>query len=106
MANSTTLITDLNSVLSNGPAAATVANAINPAGLSATGGAGNMAGGSGVYASGTYYAGIMDYTGMVQLAKLKCQELAVMLAKILVNTDATADSTNQALLVKCLNDFQ
>lgn len=106
MANSTAIITDLNSVLTNGPAAATLANAINPAGVTATGGAGNFTGGSGVYASGTYYGGIMDYPGNVKLVLLKAQEIAVLLARIVADTDQASDGTNSALLVKILNDFQ
>jgi hypothetical protein len=106
MSNSTTIITDLKSVATNGPSATTQANAINATALSATGGSGNMTGGTGKFASGTYYGGEMDYLGMVQLAILKAQELSVLVSKILVNTDASTDSTNQALLVDILNDLQ
>lgn len=106
MANSTTIIADIQTVITNGPQAATTANAINPAGLSATGGSGNMTGTTGNYASGTYYGGIMDYVGMCNLAKVKAQELAVLVAKILVNTDQATDGTNQGLLAKVLNDLQ
>lgn len=106
MANSTTIITDFGTVITNGPSATTLANAINPAALTATGGSGNLTGGTGNYASGTYYGGIMDYTGCVKLCQLKAQEMAVLLAKVLVNTDQSSDSTNQTLLVKILNDLQ
>jgi hypothetical protein len=106
MANSTTIIADFKTVLTNGPSATTKSNALTASGLSATGGAGNMTGGSGIYAAGTYYGGIMDYTGNVQLCLLKAQEMAVLLAKVLVNTDASSDSANQALLVAILNDLQ
>jgi len=106
LANSTTIVADLKSVATNGPSATTTANANNATALSATGGSGNMNGTTGVYASGTYYGGEMDYLGMVQLAILKAQELGVLVAKILVNTDQSTDGTNQALLAKVLNDFQ
>lgn len=106
MANSTTIVTDLNSVIANGPSATTTANCIAATGLSATGGSGNFTGGTGVYGSGTYYGGIMDYVGMCNLAKLKAQELGRLVAAILVNTDQASDSTNQTLLVKILNDCQ
>jgi hypothetical protein len=106
MANSTTIITDLQSAIANGPSSATVANAINPAGLSATGGAGNLTGGTGVYGSGTYYGGIIDYVGATKLVLLKAQEIATLLSRILVDTDQASDSTNQTLLIKILNDFQ
>jgi HD-like signal output (HDOD) protein len=108
MAFSTQIITDLKSVATNGPAAATTANAINATALSTAGGANNLTNGSGNYAAAgtTFYAGMMDYLGMVQLAILKAQELAVLLTKITVNTDLSTDATNNALLVKCLNVCQ
>jgi len=106
MANATTIITDLKSVLTNGPSATTKSNALTASGLSASGGTGNFTGGTTLYASGTYYGGIMDYTGNVQLCLLKAQELSVLLAKVLVNTDQASDSTNQSLLVNILNDLQ
>lgn len=106
MANSTTIITDLTTVQTNGPQAATTANAINPAGLSATGGAGNMTGCTGNYGSGTFYSGIADYKGAVALAILKAQELARLVTQIIVLTDQATDGTNQALLAKVLNDLQ
>lgn len=106
MANSTTIITDLGSVITNGPSSTTQANAINPAGASATGGAGNFVSGSGNYASGTYYGGVMDYVGNVNLALAKARELAVLIQKILVNTDFPTDTTNNQLLSKILNDLQ
>jgi hypothetical protein len=106
VANSTQVITDLGSVITNGPSSATLANAINPSGLTATGGAGNLSGGTGVYGSGTYYGGIMDYNGCVKLCQLKAQEIAVLLARVLVDTDALTDQTNSALIAKVLNVFQ
>lgn len=106
MANSTTMVTDLNTVLSNGPAAATTANAIAATALSATGAAGNMTGTTGVYGSGTFFGGIMDYTGNINLVKLKLQECAVLLAKVMVNTDHGTDSTNGDLIAKVLNNLQ
>jgi hypothetical protein len=106
VANSTTIITDLGTVLTNGPSAATLANALNPSGVTATGGAGNFVSGSGVYASGTYYGGIMDYNGCVKLAQLKAQEMAVLLARVLADTDFASDTANNALLAKVLNDLQ
>jgi hypothetical protein len=112
VANSTTIIADLKSVLSNyntsGVAAATQANANNATALSTAGGANNLTNGSGVYAAAgsTFYGGEMDYLGMVNLALLKAQEMAVIMTKITVNCDLSTDATNNALLVKVLNDFQ
>ena len=106
MANSTAVITDLGTVITNGPSAATSANAVNPAGATATGGAGNMSGGTGVFGSGTYFGGIMDYIGCVKLCQLKAQEIAVLLARVLVDTDALTDNANNALIARVLNDFQ
>jgi hypothetical protein len=106
LANSTTIIADLGTVITNGPSTATLANAVNPSGLTATGGAGNLSGGSGVFGSGTYYGGVLDYKGCVQLVLLKAQEIAVLLARVLVDTDALTDNANNALLAKILNDFQ
>jgi hypothetical protein len=106
VANSTTIIADLNSAIANGPSATTLANAINPTALTGTGGSANLTGGTGIYGSGTYYGGIMDYNGAVKTILLKMQECAVLLAKILVNTDQGSDGTNQTLLVKILNDLQ
>lgn len=106
MANSTAMITDLGTAITNGPSATTQANAINPSGLSATGGAGNMGAGTGVYGSGTYFGGLMDYTGNLKTVQLKLQECAVLLAKVLVNTDNGTDSTNGTLIAKVLNNLQ
>lgn len=112
MANSTTIIADLKSVISNnitnGVATATAANAINATALSTAGGANNLTNGSGVYAAAgsTFYGGEMDYLGMLNLALLKAQEMAVIMTKITVNTDLSTDATNNALVVKILNDFQ
>ena len=109
MANSTTMITDLGTVITNNNTAvqaATAANAVNPAALSATGGAGNMTGTTGVYGSGTFYGGMMDYLGMLELARTKMKELAIVVQKIMVNTDHATDSTNGDLLAKILNNLQ
>jgi hypothetical protein len=110
VANSTTIIADLKTVISNnitnGVNATTQANANNPTAVSATGGATNLTGGTGVYGSGTYYGGEMDYLGMLNLALLKAQEMAVIMARITVNTSYANDATNQGLLVNILNDFQ
>lgn len=106
MANSTQMITDLGTAITNGPSATTLTNAINPSGLSATGGAGNMGGGSGNYGSGSYFGGIMDYNGNLKLVQLKLQECAILLAKVLVNTDNGSDGTNGGLIAKVLNNLQ
>jgi hypothetical protein len=109
MANSSTILADLKTVLTaNNIAvkAATAANAVNPTALSATGGSGNLTGGTGAYGSGTYVAGPMDYLGHLNLLILKAQELAILLAKVTVNTDQATDGTNQSLLVNILNDLQ
>jgi len=109
MANSTTIIADLKTVIANNNTAvkaATAANAVNPTSLSATGGSGNFTGGTGNYGSGTFYGGPMDYLGILNLLLLKAQELGVLLAKLLVNTDQATDGTNQTLLVNILNDLQ
>lgn len=106
MANATTIITDLQSVITNGPQAATTANAIAAAGVTSTGGAGNYSGGTGNFASGTYYGGIMDYKGSIQLLLTMANDMARLLERVLANTDQATDSTNQTLLVKILNDLQ
>lgn len=69
-----TLITNLTTVATNGPSAVTTANAIAPAGP------------------------IEDYPGMVQNALLKAQELKIVVANLILNTDATTDAANLALL--------
>ena len=112
MANSTTIIADLKTVIANNNVAvkaATQANANNPTAVSAVGGATNLTGGTGAYGAGvggTFYGGEMDYLGMLNLALLKAQEMAVIMTKITVNTDQATDGTNQSLLVNILNDFQ
>lgn len=68
------LITDLTTVIANGPSAVTTANACAPAGP------------------------IEDYLGMTQNALLKAQELKVVVAQLISNTDATTDAANLALL--------
>ena len=109
MANATTIVTDLKTVITNNNVAikaATVTNSTNPSGLTATGGAGNFTGGTGIYASGSIPGGMMDYLGNLNLCLLKAQELGILLAKVLVNTDQATDGTNQTLLVNVLNDCQ
>lgn len=106
MANSTTIIADLASVVANGPSATTTANAIAASGVSSTGGAGNYTGGTGNYASGTFYGGILDYKGSILLLSTMANDMARLLERVLANTDQASDSTNQTLLVKILNDLQ
>jgi len=109
MANSTTILADLKTVLLNNSVTikpATLANASAAAAVTATGGAGNFTGGTGVYASGSYPGGVMDYFGALTLVHRKAQEIAVLLTRILANTDQSTDGTNQTLLVNILNDFQ
>jgi hypothetical protein len=107
VANSTTIVTDLTSVATNGPSSVTQANAIAATALSTVGGSNNMTGTTGIWGSGsTFYGGVMDYQGQVQLAIQKAKELGQLIVRILVNTDASTDATNQALLAKVLNDLQ
>ncbi len=107
MANSTTIIADFTTAIASTPGATTVANAVNPSGPASTTATTNVTnGGSGVYASGTYYGGLMDYAGTLNLLKLKAQEIAVLLTRLVANTDQSTDATLNALLVKILNDFQ
>lgn len=109
MANSTTMITDLQSVLTNKPAAATTANAIAASGITvAAGAAGNYTGGTGNYGStgGPFYGGIMDYTGNVNQLVTMAYDMARLLERVLANTDQATDGTNQTLLVKILNNLQ
>ena len=109
MANSTTIIADLKTVITNnnaGVKAATQANANNATAVTATGGTGNFTGGTGNYGSGTFYGGEMDYLGNLNLLLLKAQEMAVLLSRVLANTDQATDGTNQTLLVNILNDLQ
>jgi hypothetical protein len=72
--------------------------------LTIAGGTGGLTNGSGVYASGTYYGGLMDYLGNLELALTKAQELAVLLGKIAATMDS--GDGQQANLIKVLNDFQ
>lgn len=81
MAFSTAVITDMSSVITNGPSTATLSNSIAPSGA------------------------IMDYAGQCKLVKLKCQEISVLLGKIVAQTDPGSDATNLALLQKVQNDF-
>lgn len=107
MANSTTIITDLASVAANGPSTTTTANAIAATGIGpVTGGAGNYTGGTGNYGSGSFYGGIMDYKGCVLQLAVMANDMARLLERVLANTDASSDGTNQTLLVKILNDLQ
>lgn len=73
MAASTQLITDSNTVVTNGPNAATQAKSIAQAGP------------------------IMDYVGLTKQLVLKLQEVQQLQALIVSGTDAT-DSTNLTLL--------
>ena len=109
MANSTTIVTDLKTVITNNNVAikaATATNANNATAVSATGGAGNFTGGTGVFAAGTFVGGEMDYLGNMNGLLLKAQELRMALAAVLANTDQATDGTNQTLLVNILNDLQ
>lgn len=81
MANSTAVIADTKSVLTNGPSNATLSNCIAPSGA------------------------IMDYTGNVKLLVMKMQEISVLIAKVVNQTDPGSDATNLALLQKVQNDF-
>lgn len=81
MAFSTQVITDLKSVATNGPSAATQSNCIAASGA------------------------IMDYKGNVQLLILKSQEISVLIGKIVNQTDPGSDAVNLALLQKVQNDF-
>jgi hypothetical protein len=74
MATTAQILTDLNTVVTNGFATVTKANAIAPAGP------------------------IEDMTGMVNNAVLKVQELKVVLANLILNVDSSTDSANLALL--------
>lgn len=67
------VVTDMASIISNGPSVTTENNSIDPAGP------------------------IMDYPGNCFLVKLKLQEAAVLVT-ILVSVTATDDSTNKTLL--------
>ena len=84
MANATTIIADLKSVISTGPNAATKTKAT--AATAQTGG------------------GMMDYQGNVNLLLLKAQEMAVLIGYVVANTDST-DSANLALLQGVQNDL-
>lgn len=84
MANATTIITDLSSVITTGPNAATLAKAI--AATAQSGG------------------GIMDYQGNVNLLKLKAQEMSVLIGRVIANTDST-DSANLTLLQNIQSDL-
>ena len=80
MANSTHMITDITTVITNGPNAASQALA-------------NVA--SGV---------IMDYSGNLTLCLIKMQELEQLMAAIIGDTDAS-DATNLALLQGIQNNL-
>lgn len=80
MANSTQMITDISTVITNGPNAATQALA-------------NVASGE-----------IMDYPGNLNVALLKMQELQQLLTAIIGDTDAS-DAANLALLTKINNNL-
>jgi hypothetical protein len=73
MANSTQMITDITTVITNGPNAATQALALAASGV------------------------IMDYVGMSQLALLQMYELLTTL-NLLVGDTSASDATNLTLL--------
>lgn len=81
MAFSTQVITDLSTVITNGPTAATLSNCIAPSGA------------------------IMDYAGNCKILKLKMQEISVLIGKVVNQTDPGSDGTNLSLLQKIQNDF-
>lgn len=81
MPNSTAVITDISTVITNGPSASTVSNC--------------------TVASGA----IMDYAGMTKLVKLKMQEISVILGKLAAQTDSGSDNTNLVLINNIKNDF-
>lgn len=80
MANSTAMITDMSTVATNGPNAATTALAI--------------------VASGA----IIDYPGMVQSVITDLSDLKTKLGLVLADTDVT-DSANLALIQKVYNNL-
>ena len=80
MANSTHMITDVTTVITNGPNTATQNLA-------------NVSSGQ-----------IMDYPGNVNLCLTKLQELNLLLAAIIGDTDAS-DATNLALLQGVFNNL-
>lgn len=81
MANSTTIITDLGTVITNGPSASTSAAAISASG------------------------NIQDYQGNVKLLQLKAQEMAVLIKAVLAVTDVATDGTNRTLLLNIQSDL-
>ena len=81
MAFSTQVITDTGTVITNGPTTATLSNCVAASGA------------------------IMDYVGNTKLLKLKMQEISVLIAKIVNQTDPGSDATNLALLQKVQNVF-
>lgn len=74
MSASSSLIADTTTVITNGPATVTKANAIAPAGP------------------------IQDYQGNCKLLLLKFQESEVLLKVMVTDTDASGDSANLALI--------
>lgn len=81
MANSTTIITDITSVITNGAKGNTPAQSIAPSGY------------------------IMDYPGNVNLCLTKFKEIKALMKLILANTDQTQDSTNYTLLNNIYSDL-
>lgn len=81
MANSTQIITDLGTVITNGPSTSTSGAAISASG------------------------NIQDYLGNVKLLQLKAQEMAVLIAKVIAVTDPATDATNLGLLNNVKNDL-
>jgi hypothetical protein len=80
MANSTAMITDMGTVATNGPNAATTALAIAPSGV------------------------ILDYPGMVASVVTDLSDLKAKLGFVLNDTDAS-DATNLALIQKVYNNL-
>jgi len=79
MANSSAIITDLGTVITNGPSASTTAAAISASG------------------------NIQDYPGNCKLLQLKAQEMAVLMARVVAVTDPGTDSANYAKLITVQN---
>jgi len=74
MANSTQIITDLGTVITNGAGTSTAAAAVSASG------------------------NIQDYVGNVRLLQLKAQEMSVLMKAVVAVTDPATDGTNLGLL--------
>lgn len=81
MSNSTTIITDITTVIANGPQGNTSALAIAASGK------------------------IMDYKGNCNLILLKAKEMKYLLTMIVADTDSNQDATNLGLLNGILSDL-